>query len=158
MVKHPNRILWTAIIAACTFDFLFWEKSPGTSFAIFVGITLSAGLYLARVENRQLAGQAAWLLLPIPALIQAQQNPQVPQKYRDELAAILACQITLIADQGTLKTWASYQWAEAHAWQLLKANRGNFSAARVYQNEYGHWWVMVNEEHRPCLVGLFEYD
>ncbi|MCJ7702497.1 MAG: hypothetical protein MUO62_13020 [Anaerolineales bacterium] len=108
MVKHPNRILWTAIIVAWTFDFLFWEKSPGTSFAIFVGITLGAGLYLARVENQQLAG----------VYLQGGVYPHLG----------------------------------------LPADRGNFSAARVYQNEYGHWWVMVNEEHRPCQVSLFDYD
>jgi hypothetical protein len=65
VIKHPNRIFWTAVVVAWTFDFLFWKKSPGIAFAIFVVITLGAGLYLAWGEKTHPARSSWWLLLPI---------------------------------------------------------------------------------------------
>ena len=91
-----------------------------------------------------------------PALVKAQRDPRLPKPYQDELAAILACQITRLADRSDQKTWGSYHWADARAWQLLKSNRDNFTAARVYEDQYGSWWVMVNGERRPCQYDLFD--
>ena len=91
-----------------------------------------------------------------PALIHAQQNTRLSPEYRNELAALLACQITQISDERDTKSWASYHWAEDHAWRLLKVHRGDFSAARVFQNEYGVWWVMVNGEQYPCQYNLYD--
>jgi hypothetical protein len=65
MIRQPNRIWWTALIAAWFFDFLFWKKSPGISFSLFVGITLGAGLLLARWERISPARKSLWLLIPV---------------------------------------------------------------------------------------------
>jgi hypothetical protein len=92
-----------------------------------------------------------------PALIEAQQNPQLKEEDRNELAAILACQITLMADELDQKTWFSYHWADARAWRYLEEHRDNFSAARVYKNQNGSWWVMVNGDRRPCRYDPYEY-
>jgi len=67
VLKHPNRILIAAILVAWCFDALFWEKSPGISFAIFIAIIIAAGLLLGVGEKTKPA-KKAWLLL-IPTTI-----------------------------------------------------------------------------------------
>lgn len=91
-----------------------------------------------------------------PSLIKAQQNPTLAQNYRDELAAILACQIAQMADERDQKPWESYHWAEENAWRKLLVNRESFSAARVFQNHAGDWWVMLNGEQRPCQYSAID--
>ncbi len=65
MVKHPKRILWLALIVAWSFDFLFWKKSPGVSFAIFITIVLCTGIFLAWQEKIKPAKRSLWLLIVI---------------------------------------------------------------------------------------------
>jgi hypothetical protein len=65
VIKFPNRIRWAAIFVAWAIDFLFWEKSPGISFAVFVGIALGAGILLTWGENQRISRRAGWLFLPI---------------------------------------------------------------------------------------------
>jgi len=91
-----------------------------------------------------------------PALLGALENQRLSQEFRNELAGVLACQITTIADKSEAKNWKSYHWADARAWKLLKDHRRDFSPARVFKNEYGFWWVMVNGERRPCIDGAYE--
>lgn len=92
------------------------------------------------------------------ALIEAQGNHQLAAFDRNELAAILACQFTIMADERDQATWVSYHWADAHAWGLLKDHRDDFSAAQVYKNTYGAWWVMVNGDRRPCHYDPYVFD
>jgi hypothetical protein len=63
MLKHPIRILMTALFVAWAFDFLFWHKSPGISFAIYVAALLIAGFFLARSEDKLPARDSLWLLI-----------------------------------------------------------------------------------------------
>jgi hypothetical protein len=92
------------------------------------------------------------------ALTEAQGNPLLAAFDRNELAAILACQITVLADERDQATWVSYHRADARAWKILKDHRDDLSAAQVYQNEYGTWWVMVNGDHRPCRYTQYGFD
>jgi hypothetical protein len=91
-------------------------------------------------------------------LIEAQSNSQLAAYDQNELAAILACQITIMADERDQATWVSYHWADSRAWRSIKDHRGDFSAARVYQNEYGIWWVTVNGDRRPCYYDPYGFD
>jgi hypothetical protein len=92
-----------------------------------------------------------------PALIRAHQNQQLSESERDQLAAVLACQIVEISDRRTKQTWQSYHLADERAWQLLTTHRADFRVARVYRHA-DSWWVMVHEERRPCYPGAFGFD
>ncbi len=65
MIKRPDRLALTALVVGWLFDFLYWEKTPGISFAIFVALCLSAGFLIARSEEIRPAGASLWLLLPL---------------------------------------------------------------------------------------------
>ncbi|MBN2500111.1 MAG: DUF4173 domain-containing protein [Anaerolineales bacterium] len=62
---HIGRLLLIALALGWLFDFLFWEKVPGISFAIFVGLCITAGLLLARLENLRPTLASLALLVPI---------------------------------------------------------------------------------------------
>ncbi len=47
------------------FDLLFWEKSPGVSFPLFILLGLSAGYFLLRMEGSAPKKINIWLMLPI---------------------------------------------------------------------------------------------
>jgi hypothetical protein len=64
-LKHPGQIMLAALAIAWSFDFLFWEKPPGISFAIFTILTVGAGLLLARREGIKAARLSLFLLVPI---------------------------------------------------------------------------------------------
>jgi len=93
----------------------------------------------------------------IPALINAQQNLQLKEADRNELAAILACKMMVMTDEYSQTTWQSYHFSEARAWQLLVENRDHFWNSQVYKNQSGAWWVSVNGESRPCHYDPIEY-
>ena len=92
----------------------------------------------------------------VPTLVKAQQNSQLDEEVRNELAAILACQISIMLDEPET-AWQSFHWADYRALRLLKTHQDVFSAARVYENETGAWWVKVNDEERPCRYNPYEY-
>ncbi|MGH2812384.1 MAG: DUF4153 domain-containing protein [Actinomycetota bacterium] len=59
-------IVWpVALVAAWSFDFLFWDKAPGISFPIFVLIILGCGYVVARSTSARISSSAKWLLLPV---------------------------------------------------------------------------------------------
>jgi hypothetical protein len=65
ILKRPNIFIWVTILVAWSFDFLFWDKVPGISFAIFVLITLGVGFLFARQQGLTPAKNTLWLLIPI---------------------------------------------------------------------------------------------
>jgi hypothetical protein len=65
MVKNLSRLWVFALLVAWGFDFLFWEKVPGVSFAVFVVICLLPGFVLAYGEKLRPARSGLLLLLPI---------------------------------------------------------------------------------------------
>ena len=113
------------------------------------------------VGNRDNAALDAYYLQSLstdatPALIDAQQNPQLAEEYRNELSATLACQITLLLADSD-KVWQTFHWADHRALQLLETHRADFSAAQIYENESGSWWVKVNHKDRPCRYDPYAY-
>lgn len=67
MVKNTTRLWLIALLSGWFFDFLFWNKAPGISFAIYVVLCLIAGFVLTWLEEIRPARPALWLLLPIGA-------------------------------------------------------------------------------------------
>jgi hypothetical protein len=67
MKSNPNRLWWTVVALGWAFDFLFWKKTPGINFAIYVTLCLVAGLLLLRTEGHR-PTRKTLLLLPLIAL------------------------------------------------------------------------------------------
>jgi hypothetical protein len=65
MLKHAKWIALPALAVAWSFDFLFWKKQPGVSFAIFILLCLAAGLALAWIEGKRPATTSLLLILPL---------------------------------------------------------------------------------------------
>ena len=68
MRNNPNRLWSIVILLGWAFDFLFWKKPLGISFAIYVTLCLAAGVLLLRADGLRLAPRAGLLLLPVAFL------------------------------------------------------------------------------------------
>jgi hypothetical protein len=68
MKSNPNRFWLIVILLGWSFDFLFWNKSLGINFAIFVSLCLVTGVLLLRWDGLRLSRRAGLLLLPIAFL------------------------------------------------------------------------------------------
>ena len=65
MVKNLSRLWGFALLVAWGVDTLFWEKTPGISFAVFVAACLLVGFALAYGEGLRPARASLLLLLPL---------------------------------------------------------------------------------------------
>jgi hypothetical protein len=68
VINHKYRLIVTAILVGWSFDALFWEKSLGISFAIFIGISLGVGILLGRGEKTLPTRNSLLLMVPIVLL------------------------------------------------------------------------------------------
>jgi len=65
-MKTNLKTIWcVALVLGWLWDFLFWEKTPGISFAIFVFLCVISGLFLLYLKNQKPSPKALFLLLPI---------------------------------------------------------------------------------------------
>ena len=64
MKKHSVLLLALVLLLGWVFDFLFWQKSLGVNFAIFLTLCLLAGFILLRTLGLKPAAKSLWLLLP----------------------------------------------------------------------------------------------
>lgn len=65
MTKQPYRLLLIPLLLGWVFDFLFWQKSIGINFAIFVVACLLGGFIILLVNGLKPASKSLLLLLPI---------------------------------------------------------------------------------------------
>lgn len=65
MKSNRNRFWWIVIALGWAFDFLFWKKSPGINFAIYVVLCVLTGYLLLRTDAHKPAKKTLWLLLPM---------------------------------------------------------------------------------------------
>lgn len=63
-LKRPSLFIWLTLFVAWCFDLLFWKKTAGISFAIFITLVLAAAMYLAYKEGAKPAWSAL-ILLPL---------------------------------------------------------------------------------------------
>jgi hypothetical protein len=63
MKTNPTRFWWTVIALGFAFDFLFWGKTPGINFALYVLLCLATGFVLLRAGGHRPA-RSVWILLP----------------------------------------------------------------------------------------------
>lgn len=64
-MKRTNRLWTITILVGLAFDILFWKKTPGISFAVFVTLVLSSGVFLLLSEGFRPAWRSLLLLVPI---------------------------------------------------------------------------------------------
>jgi len=62
---NSKRLWTTTIILGVAFDILFWKKTPGISFAIFIALLLISGIRVLAEDGIKPARRSYWLLLPI---------------------------------------------------------------------------------------------
>jgi len=68
MKANPTRF-WILVIAlGWAFDFLFWEKSLGINFFLYVTFCLGGGAFLLQSDGLRLARRAGLILIPIAFL------------------------------------------------------------------------------------------
>jgi hypothetical protein len=67
MKSNPTRFWWAVIALGWAFDFLFWKKTPGINFAIYVTLCLVAGVLILRADGHRPARNTQ-LLLPLIAV------------------------------------------------------------------------------------------
>jgi hypothetical protein len=63
--KHPNYFWIIVLLLGWIFDFLFWGKSVGVNFAIFISVSLIGGFYLLIVNGKKPAIKSLWLIVPL---------------------------------------------------------------------------------------------
>jgi hypothetical protein len=63
--KHPNWLWIIALALGWVFDFLFWNRSIGANFAIFIALTLVAGFCLLVASGHRPAPKSLWLIAPL---------------------------------------------------------------------------------------------
>lgn len=65
MIISPKYLWFTVLMLGLSFDFLFWKKTPGISFTIFIFLCLLAGVSLLAASRLRPARNSLLLLLPI---------------------------------------------------------------------------------------------
>ncbi len=65
MVKKFSYLIAAALLVAWAFDFLFWQKIPGISYALYVALCLGIGFFLTWKEDLRPANRSLWILLPV---------------------------------------------------------------------------------------------
>lgn len=65
MIINPKYLWLTVLMLGCSFDFLFWQKTPGISFTIFIFLCLIAGISLLSASGMRPARNSLLLLPPV---------------------------------------------------------------------------------------------
>jgi len=148
MLKHPIRILMTALFVAWAFDFLFWHKSPGISFAVYVAALLIAGFFLARSEGKLPARDSLWLLILIILFAIMTTIRLEPMTV---FVSVLITLTVLMIFSHTFRggRWTSYSLSDfiMVAFRLLKSSL--VGAPKIYQN------VKQDREDDPDVPQFF---
>ena len=65
MIKSLTRLWLLTLFLGWSFDYLFWGKDPGISFAVFILLIVAGGVGLGLLEKRAPARQTLILFLPL---------------------------------------------------------------------------------------------
>lgn len=152
MKKFPTQFWIIVLLLGWLFDFLFWGRNPGISFAIYALITLLTGFLLLSREGIRPAGKA---LLLVPFILGFAAFTFLR---REPLTAFLSHLLTLAMMSGLAMTYRGGRWMEysladyfARGFDLLASvfiRAGMFSAEtrRVKQE------TTTSGEKRPSPV------
>jgi Domain of unknown function (DUF4153) len=129
-------------------------------FAISLGV-MNVDAFIARQNiQRALQGESldGYYLTElsndaVPIIVQAYQNPALPEKARDELGAELACRLTLAAQETEEKpvSWQSYHPSNVKALKMMNALSPQlFEEYSIYTDEYGGLYVPLSFDTHYC--------
>ena len=65
ILKSRSTYIWAALAVGWLFDFLFWDKVPGISIAIYLIVLTVTGFLLANYQGVRPARSVYWLLVPL---------------------------------------------------------------------------------------------
>jgi hypothetical protein len=65
MIKHPYRLWVVVLLLGWVFDFLFWGKSVGVNFPIYIMLCLMGGFILLVMIDQKPSPKSFWLILPL---------------------------------------------------------------------------------------------
>ncbi len=106
MKKHPSIFFFSVLVLAWLFDFLFWNRSAGISFALYILLLLGAGVFLLWREGFQPHRNTLLLFLPLLffAIFSALR--------REPLTAFLTHTLSLALLAGVALTYRGGRWLE----------------------------------------------
>ncbi len=106
-MKPQSKLLWlSAFLLGWLFDLLFWKKSPGINFPIFMSLALIGGAFYLLAGGLRPARKSLWLLAPFAffALMTCLR--------REPLTAFLAHAFTLLSLALLAATWLGGRWMQ----------------------------------------------
>jgi hypothetical protein len=103
-IKHTTRLILLSLFVAWCFDQLFWQKAPGISFSIFVGLCLAGGALVTWWEGFKPAKTSLWLLLPVLFFAVVTFIRQEPFTTFISMVVVLGAMVVLAL------TWRGGQW------------------------------------------------
>lgn len=113
MKSNPTRFLWTVIALGWAFDFLFWNKTPGINFAIYVALCLITGILLLQADGHRPA-RNTMLLMPFIAIF-----PIITILRREPLTVFLSVALTLFLMGLFAITFRGGRWPGYHLLDYL---------------------------------------
>jgi preprotein translocase subunit SecG len=125
MVKSLTRLCIIALFVAWSFDFLFWGKPPGISFAVFMTLLVLGGVGLSLLEKRPPARLSLLLLLPLVFFAVLSFWRMEPfTSFINVLLSLVFLSILAITYRSG--GWLRYGWAD-YAWRQLRLAGSAFS-------------------------------
>jgi hypothetical protein len=106
MKKFPTQFWMVVLLLGWLFDFLFWKKAPGISFAIYALLTLLAGFALLWRDGIRPAGKSL-ILVPFILVFAAMTFLR-----REPMTIFLSHILTLILMSGLAVTYRGGRWME----------------------------------------------
>jgi hypothetical protein len=103
-LKHTTRLIFLSLFVAWCFDQLFWKKTPGISFFIFVVLCLAGGALITWWEGFKPAKTSVWLLLPVLFFAAVTFIRQEPFTNVVSIVIVLGAMVVLAL------TWRGGQW------------------------------------------------
>lgn len=111
MIKNLSRLWIVTILIAWSFDFLFWKKPLGISFAIFMALLLSGGIGLSLLEKRPPARRSMLLVLPLAFFSLMSFWRLEPFTTFINVSLSLLC-LAILAVTYRQGSWLQYAWAD----------------------------------------------
>ena len=131
MLKHPSRLFYVVLAMGWAFDFLFWKKTPGISFAIFVILCLLTGFALSYGENLRPARTSLVLLIPLAFFVGMTFVRLEP--FSLFLSYLLTfCLMTLLTHTFLGGRWFFYGFID-HIWGFLQLSWSTLSRSAIYR-------------------------
>jgi hypothetical protein len=123
MPKYPNRFWLAALLIAWAVDFLFYGKSPGVSFILWIGVLLTGTFLLIRSERQRIS----WLSILLSGFILL--LGAIPFLRKEPFTVVIGILLSLSLLIVLAATLRSGNWLFYRVWDYLAAVFWLFIAA-----------------------------